>query len=380
LNLAEDLLQKGAHAKRSSWWKSADIPGILAVGILLCILVAGLWPFCAPRNRVTWIPQQNGLNFADPATVTTAGKSALKLEGQTNACSIEIWFIAGSTNSPSTLLAFYPPDRSKRLTIRQSISDLLLKTASERLYVNDVFQERGPVFVTLTSDASNVHVFVNGRFRENAPRMAIACDGLSGPLVLGTSPVQHDAWQGELLGLAFYQSALAPERVAGHFESWTRAGNPSIDATDRAVAIYPFRERTGNIAHSLLPSGADLRIPKRFQLLDEIFLASPMRTFYMGWGYWKDFLINVLGFLPLGFILSALGKRFLPATRAAIYAALAGCIVSLMIEILQSHLPTRHSDFTDVLTNSVGSCVGAWLYAGTPMGMLFDALVAWFQA
>ena len=370
----------GAHAERGPWWKKADIPGILAVAILLCILIAGLWPFGAPRNRATWIPGRNGLSFADPATVTTAPGPALRLEQETDACSIEIWFLAGSTNSPSTLLSFYPPDRSKRLSVRQSISDLLLRTASAQLYVDDLFKERGPIFVTLTSDGSNVHVFVNGRLRENAPGMAIACDGLSGPLVLGTSPVQHDAWQGELLGLAFYQTALPPERVARHFESWTHALNPDIDAGDRAAAVYLFQERSGNIAHSLLPAGADLWIPKRFQLLDEIFLASPSRTFYMGWGYWKDFLINVLGFLPLGFILSAWGRRFLPASRAALCAATAGCLISLMIEILQSHLPTRHSDLTDVLTNTFGGCAGAWLYAGTRLGMLFDASVAWFQA
>jgi hypothetical protein len=324
---------------------------------------------------VTWISGQNGLRFADPGTVTTKGKSALRLEQETDACSIEIWFLAGSTNSVSTLLSFYPLDRSKRISIRQSISDLLLRTSSGRLYLGHLFEERGPIFVTLTSDASNVHAFVNGRLRENAPGMAIPCDGLSGPLVLGTSPVQHDGWQGELLGLAFYQSALAPERVARHFESWTHALNPAIDAGDRAAAVYLFQEHSGNVAYSLLPSGADLWIPKRFQLLDELFLSSPARTFYLGWGYSKDFLINVLGFLPLGFILSALGKRSLPATPAAICAAIAGCAISLMIEILQSHLPTRHSDLTDVLTNSIGSCAGAWLYAGTRLGMLFDALV-----
>lgn len=375
MNLVEDVLQKGAHAERRPWWKKVDLHGILGLGILSCILIAGLWPFGAPRNRVTWIPRQNGLRFADPGTVITAGRSALRFEQETDACSIEIWFLAGSTDSPSTLLSLYPPDHSKRLSLRQSISDLLLRTASGRIYVADLFKEPGPTFVTLTSDGNGVHVFVNGRFRENAPGLAIACDGLTGPMVLGTSPVQHDAWQGELLGLAFYQSSLAPERVARHFESWTHAFNPAIDAGDRALAVYLFQEHSGNVAHSLLPWGADLWIPKRFQLLDETFLASPARTFYLGWGYWKDFLINVLGFLPLGFILSALGKRFLPATPAAIYAAIAGCAISLMIEILQSHLPTRHSDLTDVLTNSFGSCAGAWLYAGTRLGLLFNALV-----
>ncbi len=348
----------------------------LSLGILVCILIAGLWPFGAPKNRVEWMPNRNGVTLADPGTLTSAPKTALSFEQEPVSCSIEIWLEAASANSSSTILSFYRPGSSKYFSLHQSISDLLLQTGSKRLYVDDLFKNRKQLFLTLTSDASGVQVFVDGRFEEKSPRIAMACEALTGPLVIGTSTVQDDGWQGKLLGLAFYQSVLPPERVTEHYRSWTLTGNPAMDVEDRARAIYLFQERTGNVAHSLLSSGADLQIPRRFQLLNQIFLAAPWRGFHTGWGYWSDVLTNITGFLPLGFVFCAWFNRFFRRTRAAMYAAISGFAIALMIEIVQSHLPTRHSDSTDVLMNALGGGAGASLYAWTRLGVLFNTLLA----
>ncbi len=382
LDLVNSLPQKKTHAKsrRLSQYVREAVLAFLSLAVLTCILVAGLWPFCAPKNDVEWISRRNGLRFGSHGTITTAPKPALTFQQKPVSCSMEIWLEAASTNASGTLLSFYFPHSSEQFSLHQSISDLLLQSGSTRLYVDHLFKQRKPLFLTLTSDGSGVQVFVDGRLEESSPRMAMACDGLKGPMVIGTSIFQDDPWQGELLGLALYQSALNPERVTAHYRTWTRTWNPAIDGNDRPLAVYLFQEHTGNIVHSLLPSGANLRIPKRFQLLAQIFLASPLRGFHAGWGYWSDVLTNVLGFLPVGFIFCAWANRLVGKTSAATCAAMFGCAISLTIEILQSHLPTRHSDLTDVLTNTIGACLGASLYLWTRLGVLFSAVLVWLES
>jgi VanZ like protein len=381
LDVIDDLPQKKSHATGRALRRCVreSVLIALSMGILSCIVIAGLWPFSAPKNDVNWIPVRDGLRFGPHGTITSAPKSALNFERKPIFCTIEIWLEAASSDSSSTLLSFYSPDSREQFSLHQSISDLLLQTGRKRLYVDDLFKERKQRFVTLTSGPSGIQVFVDGLLEEISPRMAMACDGLAGPMVIGTSIAQGDAWQGELLGLAFYESALKPDRVMAHYRSWTRSRNPVIDGNDRAIAVYLFQEHTGTVVHSLLPSGKDLRIPQRFEILDQAVLASPLRGFHTGWGYWSDVLTNVLGFLPLGFVFCAWANQLVGKARATTLAAIFGCAISFTIEILQSHLPTRHSDLTDVFTNTLGTCVGAWLYAWTPLGVLFGTVLARFD-
>ncbi len=77
--------------------------------------------------------------------------------------------------------------------------------------------------------------------------------------------------------------------------------------------------------------------------------------------FWKDVVVNVLGFVPFGFAVYAwlrINCRRTP--RSAIVAAvLLGGAISLAIELLQVYLPTRDSSLTDVTDNVLGTWIGA---------------------
>ncbi|MBI2771812.1 MAG: VanZ family protein [Burkholderiales bacterium] len=94
------------------------------------------------------------------------------------------------------------------------------------------------------------------------------------------------------------------------------------------------------------------------------FLASPLPP-----KYWTGFDVaaNVLGYVPLGFLLALSfvrrsGGHRAPGNRAAIVVAtVAASVLSLCMEALQSYLPSRVPSNLDFLLNAAGALAGAGL-------------------
>lgn len=70
-----------------------------------------------------------------------------------------------------------------------------------------------------------------------------------------------------------------------------------------------------------------------------------------------DTLLNVLLFVPLGFFLPLLYRKYNHIRQAA----LTGFLTSLSIEIIQM-FGRGSTDINDLITNTVGTCVGYFLY------------------
>jgi hypothetical protein len=135
---------------------------------------------------------------------------------------------------------------------------------------------------------------------------------------------------------------------------------PQISREDDCIALYLFDERSGNRVHDRTGFGYDLDIPDRYFVPDQALLDPVWREFRRSWTYWEDALINIAGFVPAGFsfcaYLSLRGFR-----RPAILAILLGAAISLGIEVIQAHIPTRDSSMSDVVTNVAGTVMGAWV-------------------
>jgi VanZ family protein len=350
---------------------NTNLLGVLCGMVLGGILVAGLWPFHSPKNQVKWLAGGNSVHFGRYGTVLSSGKFQTARAQVDQPCSLEIWFEPDLTWDYGTLFAFYTPGSPRRFSLEQSLTDLVLRTDNPHghyrtrtaaLYVHNVFRQGKPVFVTVTSNRKQVSVYIDGELAGTTSKLPLSSMDFDGELVISNAPVIENAWAGFLRGLAFYAQALSPAQVVHHYETWTENGRPEVPENEHAVALYLFNEHTGRVIRNHVPTRPDLYIPQRYQVVDQAFLKPFWQEFDPSWDYWKDVLVNIAGFVPLGFLFCAYFSLARRTKRPALVTILLGFTVSLTIETLQSFLPTRDSGTTDLITNTLGTCYGAWLY------------------
>jgi hypothetical protein len=356
--------------------------GLLCAFALIIILIAGLWPFHAPRNQVSWLSNSNGLHFGEYGLILSPGVFDFAGSKDGASCTLEIWLQPDYSDIGGTILAFYKPEnRQVTFSVHQSIDDLSLRrvtvdrqrSSETKLYVEHVFRGNNQLFVSITSSPQGAAVYLNGALVRTSPRFVLSSEYFSGQLVLGNYPLVENGWQGSLKGLAIYDKALTAAQVLQHYNAWTANQSAEIER-ENPIALYIFREGSGNSIHNQMSSEADLRIPERFFVLHAPFLKPPWSEYQPGWEFWKNVLINVGGFVPLGFFFRAYFVSVGRIDRAVIATIVLGGIVSLTIEVLQAFLPTRDSGITDLITNTLGTAIGAMLYSSDPVRSLFAAV------
>jgi VanZ family protein len=85
------------------------------------------------------------------------------------------------------------------------------------------------------------------------------------------------------------------------------------------------------------------------------FLSAPLPKFWTGF----DVAVNVMGYMPLGFLLVLSALRTGRGRHVVVLATLAAGILSLTMESLQSYLPARVPSNVDLALNVVGAGLGA---------------------
>jgi hypothetical protein len=346
------------------------ILGTVCVLVVCGILTAGLWPFVPPQNQVTWLKNENGLLFGDYATVLSSGN--LALNGSRPDCTLELWLRPGLAFDSNTILDVYTRKVPFKFRVRQSGDDLVLlrnyfndsdRSRAGKLYIDHVFRKSDAILITITANAESTSIYLDGNLAKSVPEYGLTHLDLEGQFVLGAAPVVDDRWSGKMLGLAAYNKALSAEEVLQHYRGWTQEGQPSMDVDNSTAALYTFSERKGKIVHNKVTSNPDLTIPNRFAVLGQVLLMPPWKEFSPGWSYYKYVIINIAGFIPLGFFFYAYLRNGARNYREGPFrTVLLGFLTSLTIELLQAYIPTRQSGMTDLITNTLGTYVGVALF------------------
>ncbi len=349
--------------------------GILCVIAIFALLLATLWPFNPwPANQVAWLLDSNGLRFGREAVVVS--KTPLyppqgMPAGQS--CSIELLLRPANFERSDVILSFYLPQVSTHLLILQW-RDLLMATHDSNdaqgqlrhtvIGARHAFQIGKLVFVTITSGPNGSILYLNATPAQTSNRFTISLSELTGQLILGTTPVEHRQWTGEIRGLAIYAKQLTPAEVLSHYSAWTAPDPLNHDPrnpadTGAVIARYAFSERSGREVHSAVSPGPTLEIPTSFDVPHKPILRSAFQEFDPSRHYLFDVLENVAGFIPLGAILCVYFSLTHPRSKAVLYAILIGGSLSLTIEVLQAFIPRRTSGMTDIITNTLGTLIGA---------------------
>lgn len=97
-----------------------------------------------------------------------------------------------------------------------------------------------------------------------------------------------------------------------------------------------------------------------------------------------DALINVFAYVPLGLLIARASTHRRPLAASVAIVTLSGGALSFAMEFLQQFLPSRVASLDDLITNSVGTLIGALLASfvrldARPIAMLARLRDEWFR-
>jgi len=339
-------------------------------------VVVGLWPFAfQPRNRAGWLKERAGLSFQPKGIAydpESADWSAGGLPDQPTAFAVELWLEPGQVPATDVFYVLTIDDRQspsgtalcrwkKKLLLR--VRDPASKRGFREVGPDDTMAGQTPRFITIIADPSGTAFYLNGTFANRFPAFMVPGSHLNGRLILGDAATGKHPWTGNILGLAIFNRALDASEVARHYELWTSCQAEHLAAESNLAALYLFDEGSGQWAKDRSANRRRLLIPERYEVLRKRVLELPRGSTPIKMSDLDDIAINILGFVPFGFMVCWYRRLVKPDGRArnVVWAVCAGAILSLAIELTQVWLPNRTSSATDLFCNTLGTFLGALL-------------------
>lgn len=352
---------------------------LLTAAMLLLIAYFGLrFNSAAITNDVAWIGDAPGIRFDRSGIVYASPLNLPRGYQETSppALSIELALKSAAPGDGhfQFVLLLHGGRDANQLVIGQwrtwlivmNGDDYAAKRRQPRIAVNALHPGKEQ-FVTIVSGEDGTAVYLEGRLvrRNRDLQLEIPAMGSEGRLVLGNSIYGRHAWRGAFYGLAHYPRILETGAIQRHAEQWRRTNTFAHAADAQPGGLYLFNERQGTQIADHSGRGNHLHIPARMTILTKEFLTAPFVNEGNRPSLLQDMIINLVGFVPLGFLLSALmchGRR--PSLRRRLAWTMLACgAVSLAIELAQAWIPTRSSQMLDLMLNTLGAGLGVLLHA-----------------
>ena len=341
--------------------------------LLSIILFFGLNPKdFAFSNGVNWIEGHTGIHFEKYGMAYTEPYDELTGDNIANEFSIEIAFKPESNPQEgfNFLFAIHAGDDREQLLVGQYRSWIVIMNGDDynhrrktsRIAIDIASPNLRKISMVITAGKEGTIVYVDGQPVKTKRDLTLKLPETGNSrFVFGNSVYGRHSWMGSVYGFAFYRYALTAEKVKSHFYSWFRDERFLSAKEGNPFTLYLFDEKKGERVMDHGDGHNDLKVPSKMCILKKQILSLPWTGFELNKSLIQDVLLNLAGFIPLGFFLAAtllMGHGVF--SRHAVLTAVIFCfIVSLAIEILQGWMPSRSSQLMDLILNTLGAFIGA---------------------
>ena len=347
--------------------------------VLLTVLL--LWPFdLFSKNRVHWLSESNGIEFSGRGIVGSSSPVPEFCRKMVNGrgLTLSLWLAPGNTSQsgPARILSYSLNSGFRNFTIGQEGKNLVIRIRTNKtslngtrphLVVDNVFKTSAILHIVVTYDFIYQTVYINGSkiTRKKLPGGKFRNWNFYHYLVFGNETDCGRSWAGRIFQAEIYNRALKENEVISKYEiGWMERANDlgsSSMIAEGLLARYRFNEGQGDQCRnsvSTVDTSMDFFMPKYLRNLTSSYLRWP-DDFFANAFKSQDIILNILGFIPLGFFLhGALRNRRGLSWRMSAFVLFTGILLSFFFESLQYYSIKRDSSSVDLLTNTLGTLFG----------------------
>jgi VanZ family protein len=294
---------------------------IVAFNVMIIggILFAGLWPFNFFPENGCEADTKTGTLLFEKTGIAYRKLDVSACQSLFNLSFFSLTFSARPFNAPvycATIFALYNSDE-KILAINQWKTTLIVQYNSDRVVFGNVMEEHAlvPVNITITDSM-----------------LTVTCSDITKKIFIDNSEIKNSLLQYIVFG-----------------------NNASLHSSWKGVLSF-IRFNKSNDSFNLI------QVPRQLVPLKAEMLTPPWNDIRMERGYALDLIINLLGFVPLGFSLCLLLNYVFSIHYYKYLVILLSFLTSLSIEIAQAYLITRTSQLSDLILNSWGGVLGVVFY------------------
>lgn len=349
---------------------------LLCTCCIAAVLFAGLWPFnFFQKNKVSTTPEHNGGISFDRYGIVYSGQTIGKNIYTDKEITLEFAIQPKEAFSRSVkeIISFYSPDNhSKKISVSQWLNYLIIRREfviqkGKKLHYREIGVEYSPpknstLFVTITSNDTQTVIYINGKEVKRNRTFTLFTDSItpSGTLILGNSIEGTRGWVGNMYYLSVYNKVLTAPEILKQYTLFRTSGTTSAIPHNSQFILYEFDSIENKNIRNKAGSSLVLIVPERLKMIHKKFLTLSSNALKFNRGNILDTFLNLLGFIPLGFILGiGISETNVKSSQGIYVLTLLLCIiVSLAIELLQVFLPSRDSSLLDLFLNTAGGGIG----------------------